>query len=220
MVYRIESLRAGIQTIAPITFDAIGLDSQETLQTEPIRINVLGVVPPDQDPTEFQDLKPLAVPAVDPPPVSDWRWAIPFAGLVLGASLWGLRTYRRSETRQRKRWIAEIDRIETDLANRSIESTEAHDEACGTVRQWIQWQERIPATSQAADQLVEQLRHRTWTSSMLDRLSSMLNRNDMLKFSSDHNARRQAVSDQGLTSVFDDARWLMIQSTKKREGST
>jgi hypothetical protein len=203
LVLQLETARAGERRVPPISIDVRVGEEVVTLVSEPVKLMVAGVVPADFDPTQFRKLKPLAEFNSAQESPSSWFWWVAPLVCVMGglALLW--RKSRNRDAAIRKRWIAEIDALETQVHNQSISLPIAHDEACTRIRQWIEWSYRFSATSLPTDQLIDALQSRSWPSPMLDRLSSMLRSNDQMKFAN------QTHSPEALSSVFDDARWLI-----------
>ncbi|WP_160148105.1 hypothetical protein [Rubripirellula obstinata] len=207
LVLVLETARPGSRTLPSFKLQ-VTIDEQVfSLASEAATVDVQGIVPEDFDPTEFRQLKPLAEIETTKTPKRISAWVAAIVVGLIGGLLFFWRRSKNSDAAIRQRWISEIDSLETDVRNRKSGLPEAHDETCHRIRQWIQSSTRIPATSLPTDQLVNQLRSRSWPEPMLDRLSKMLARNDQLKFADG------ATPTEHASTVFDDARWMIANPT-------
>jgi transposase-like protein len=215
LALQLETIRVGPQEIPAIQIQVNAANESITLSTEPTRVEVESVVPTTFDPTKFRDLKPAFAPTPSGGRIASWVWLLVASTLAI---LIGLALYRRrgpSDTVLRKRWTAEIDALETQHHQQTLTLAQAHDEACQQTRQWIRQATRargplLPSESLATNDLLERLSERSWPPETLDRLSTLLTRNDRLKFAVD------PPSPESLSSIFDDARFIINASPLDR----
>lgn len=207
LVLVLETARPGSRTLPSFELQVTIDEEVFSLASEAATIDVQGIVPEDFDPTEFRQLKPLAEIETTKTPKRISAWVAAVVVGLIGGLLFFWRRSKNSDAAIRQRWISEIDSLETDVRNRKMELPEAHDETCHRIRQWIQSSTGFPATSLPTDQLVNQLRSRSWPEPMLDRLSKMLARDDQLKFTDG------ATPTEHASTVFDDARWMIANPT-------
>ena len=204
LAFMLEADRAGQRNLPALKVQVSAGEDSFHLVSDAATVDVQGVVPTDFDPTQFRELKPFTKldPASDSTSIAYWLMVPIFLLIGVGVFL----SWRRSTTSDaaiRKRWIAEIDSLQSDLNNRSITLPVAHDETCVRIRHWIQSSTGIPASSLPTDSLIADMRSRRWSESLLQKLSETLRRNDRLKFSA-----IPELSD-GASAVFDDARWMI-----------
>lgn len=212
LVLQLETIRVGQQEIPAIQIQVKTKNESITLSTQPTRVEVESVVPTTFDPTQFRDLKP----AFDETPsvvgtAANWIWFLIALVLAILIGIVLMRKHQASDAVVRKRWVAEINALETQVQQQTLTLTQAHDEVCQKTRQWIRHATRSRSIeSLATDVLLERLRNLSWPTAALDRLSTMLFRNDRLKFAGD------LPKTESLSSIFDDARFIINASPLDR----
>lgn len=212
LVLQLETIRVGQQEIPAIQIQVNAKNESITLSTQPTRVEVESVVPITFDPTQFRDLKPAfdATPTVGGT-AANWICFLIVTALATLIGIVLIRKHQTSDAVVRKRWVAEINALETQVQQQTLSLAQAHDEVCQKTRQWIRHATQSRCSeSLATDDLLERLRKQSWPTAILDRLSTMLFRNDRLKFAGD------PPKTESLSSIFDDARFIINASPLDR----
>ncbi|WP_145169914.1 protein BatD [Rubripirellula lacrimiformis] len=193
-LYQLESLQSGTLVVAPIHFgyqiaDApmaaaySHIDTNQnrsgTLVSRPIQIDVASSLAPDADLTDVRPLKPMVVlPEKRPTDLRWWGLGLVIGPAILAAFLWRRRRPRPAD----KLAMAQIHRIESEVANRQISGDQGAQSLAVALRRFIQDRHAIPATAMATSELVTAVGELGWPQDQVAILKSFLGSIDQRRF--------------------------------------
>lgn len=209
----IESYEPGPNTIPALTFALAGADlsavesGERQLITEPIEINIVSVLQPNDQPTVPRQIKgPADVPSEEASESSSFL-IIALLVIAMASALVGVFLYRRSSIDPVTFAEQKVTAIETAYHDHPTAAVESYAQLNTTIRELIQSQWAIPATSATSQELLNWLNERFSeggpVAESLPLLKEFLETVDQARFA----ANAHAVGDPHV--LFDSARRLI-----------
>ncbi len=207
----IESLQTGKQTIPAIevAYQLPDQEQAERISTEPVDVEILSVLEPDDQPTEPRSIKgPVALPPDEPAAGAASWWLMGLGSLLALAAGWFM--YRR---RPRPDPIAlareRVAAVESAYQNQTLSLPEAYTHLSDCLRGLIQSQWRLSAMSLSTEELLATLNRQVESSSQvgaaLASLKQFLESADRVRFGG------SSVTGEDAFDAFDGARNLIEQ---------
>ena len=212
----LEALETGAVEVPPIEVQFRLPDDDESgggtrdgqIRTEPIVMTITSVLESQEDPSKFRDIKGVADLPSETQRTSSWPWAA--AGLMLLAATAGAIWTRRRRQPDPTSWaINEVDRIQQQAEANTISLGDTYSKLSILVREYLQSQWSIPATSQSSEELCHELERASCPDSVLGRLQRFLSEADQLKFAGPQTPRH----DHG-ESPFDSVRAILQELSR------
>lgn len=217
MTIEMESLESGNWQIPelkvlyrlPDGYTDVVTQRDGTLTTEPMTVQILSVLSDDEQPNQFRDIKDIATLPTELNRGSSGRWWVVGAVCGVGGLIACLVWLMRRPAEPPAKWaLAEIEQIEAAYDQKRMEVGQAYTKLDWVLRQYLEAQLAIPATSLSGSELIRSLADSPYPDSAQQRLRRFVSESDELKFSG-----RMHLGPQHDESPFDSVRAIVHETS-------
>jgi hypothetical protein len=157
---------------------------QGSIRSEPMSVQIVSILEPEEEPTQFRDIKAPADATTARAHRSSLPWVLAGAALGVAAAIAMLTWARQTRRQDPKQWALEaVNRIESEYRAESVSIEQVHRKLSSVIRGYLENSLAIPATLLSSEELVIELENVSIPDPAKQRLIRFLSRADELKFS-------------------------------------
>ncbi|TWU25863.1 hypothetical protein [Bythopirellula polymerisocia] len=221
---RLWILKATLETIKTGSVEIPSLDVHfstlenatvfETVQSQPIEIQITSVLEDRSDPTKFRDIKDVVDVAVPEESSNAWVvWTVAGVSIAAAVALAAVLLTRRNRGPTPAAWaLAQIEDLQQLLSDSSADPELTYNELVNVVREFFEYEYNVPTLTRTSHEfLLEAAKTVQLGDTPRQRLASLMAVADDIKFAC------HGVDNQQLQQAFEDVKAFVLECEVHRE---